>query len=62
MSMKLTLSYTYEYEKEYVMGLLKPLLDAANCGYKIQHGHEFSHAYIPRKGSISLPNRPKNDM
>ena len=61
MSIKLTLSYTYEYEKEYVLGLLQPLLDNVNSGYKVMHGHEFSHVYIPRKGSITLPNRPENN-
>ena len=62
MSIKLNISYTYEYEKEYVLGLLKPLLDAATSGYRVLDGHEYSHVYIPRKGSISLKNRPENDM
>lgn len=62
MSMKLNISYTYEYEREYIMGLLKPLLDATNSGYKVLDGHDYSHVYIPRKGSIILKNRPENDM
>ena len=61
MSIKLNISYTYEYEKEYVLGLLKPLLDAATRGYRVLDGHEYSHVYIPRKGSLSLPNRPENN-
>ena len=62
MSIKVNFSYTYEYEKEYVLGLLQPLLDAVNCGYKVLDGHEYSHVYIPRKGSLSLKNRPENNM
>ena len=61
MSMKLNISYTYEYEREYILGLLKPLLDATNSGYKVLDGHDYSHVYIPRKGSVSLPNRPENN-
>ena len=61
MSSKVTFSYTYEWEKEYYMNLLKPVLDTG-CGYKEVHGHEFSHVYIPRKGSLTLPNRPKINM
>ena len=61
MSMKLNISYTYEYEREYILGLLKPLLDAVNCGYRVLDGHDYSHVYIPRKGSVSLPNRPENN-
>ena len=62
MSIKLNISYTYEYEREYILGLLQPLLDAVNCGYRELDGHDYSHVYIPRKGSISLKNRPENDM
>lgn len=61
MSMKITLSYTYEHEKEYILGLLKPLLDAVNCRYKVLDGHEYTHLYIPRKGSIDLPNSHENN-
>ncbi|MBQ7759314.1 hypothetical protein [Anaerotignum sp.] len=62
MSIKLNISYTYEYEKEYVLGLLQPLLDSVNSGYRVLDGHEYSHVYIPRKGSLTLPNRPENNM
>lgn len=56
MSIKLNISYTYEYEKEYVLGLLKPLLDTG-CGCKVLDGSEYSHVYIPKKGGIDLPKQ-----
>lgn len=61
MSIKVKVSYTYEYEREYVLGLLKPLLDASTSGYRVLDGHEYSNVYIPRKGSISLKNRHENN-
>lgn len=60
MSIKVNISYTYEYEREYVMGLLKPLL-ATGCGCKTLDGDEYSHVYIPRKGSLTLPIRHENN-
>ena len=62
MSMKLNISYTYEYEREYILGLLQPLLDATNGGCRVLDGHDYSHVYIPRKGSLSLKKRPENNM
>ena len=55
MSIKVTLSYTHEDERKYVMGLLKPILEAGG-GYKVLDGSDYSHVYIPRKGSINLQN------
>ena len=62
MSSKVTISYTYEWEREYYMNLLKPLLDVVKCHYKVVDGHEYSHVYIPRKGSLTLPDWIKNNM
>jgi hypothetical protein len=62
MPIKINLSYTYEYEKEYILGLLKPLLDATKADCKVLDGHEYTHVYIPRKGSISLKNRTGSNM
>ena len=61
MSIKVNASFTYEYEKEYLMGLLKPLLDTG-CGCRIIDGAEYSHIYIPRKGSIDHQKLPQNNI
>ena len=61
MSSKVTVSYTYEHEKDFYMELLKPLLDTG-CGYRIIDGAEYSHIYIPRKGSIDYQKLPQNNI
>ena len=58
MSIKFNISYTYEWELKHVLELLKPIL-GEGTGFKVLDGAEFSHCYIPRKGSISL-EMPKN--
>ena len=62
MPIKLNFSFTYEWEKEYVMGLLQPLTDVPGYSCRVLDGHEYSHVYIPRKGSLTLLNRPKINM
>ena len=54
MSIKLNISYTYDWELEQVMELLSPILKTG-CGYKLLDGHEYSHCYIPKKGGLELP-------
>lgn len=53
MSIKLNISYTYEYELEQILKLLKPILETG-CGYKILDGAKYSHCYIPKKGDLTL--------
>ena len=53
MSIKLNISYTYDWELEQVMELLKPVLDTG-CGCKLSDGAEYSHCYIPKKGSLDI--------
>lgn len=60
MSIKLNISYTYEREREYLMGLLKPLLDTG-CGCKTLSRANYNHIYIPRKGSLEVPKEDKNN-
>lgn len=56
MSIKINLSYTYEWELEEVMKLLKPIL-STGCGFRLMDGSEYSHCYIPRKGGLNLETR-----
>lgn len=58
MSIKLNISYTYEWELEQVMELLKPIL-GTGCGFKVLDGSVYSHCYIPKSGSLDM-KRLKN--
>lgn len=53
MSIKMNISYTYDWELEQMMKLLKPILDT-QCGYKTLDGDAYSHCYIPRKGGLNI--------